>query len=73
MKSMYKLVAVPFLLSDGEWKGHLETVTFVAASEAKSHQWWAMNLGTFETDFSRVVSPELARHIVNRLRPGGDC
>jgi hypothetical protein len=66
----YKLVAVPFLLSEGEFKGHLETVTFVAASEAKSHQWWAVNVGTFESDFSEVVSPELAKHIVNRLRQG---
>ncbi len=66
----YKLVAVPFLLSEGEFKGYLETVTFVAASEAESHKWWAVNVGTFERDFSQVVSPELARHLVNQLRAG---
>ena len=27
-------------------------------------------MGTFESNFSRVVSPELAKHIVNRLRKG---
>jgi hypothetical protein len=27
----YKLVAVPFLLLEGEFKGHLDTVTFIAA------------------------------------------
>jgi len=36
----YKLVAVPFLLAEGEFKGHLETVTFIAASEAETHKWW---------------------------------
>ena len=66
----YKLVAVPFLLPEGEFKGHLETVTFVAASEAESHKWWAVNVGTFERDFSQVVSRELARHLVNQLRAG---
>jgi hypothetical protein len=64
----YKLVAVPFLLTEGEFKGHLETVTFVAASEYATHKWWAVNVGTFEKDFTQVVSPELARHLVNRLR-----
>jgi hypothetical protein len=39
---MYKLLAITFLFSEGEFKGHLETVTFVAASEAKSHQWPSM-------------------------------
>lgn len=29
-----------------------------------------MNVGTFESDFSKIVSPELARHVVGRLRAG---
>jgi hypothetical protein len=66
----YKLVAVPFLLQEGEFKGHLETVTFVAANEEASHKWWAVNVGTFESDFSKIVSPELAWQIVGRLRAG---
>ena len=70
MPGMYKLVAVPHLLAEGEFKGHLETVTFVAATESESHKWWSVNVGTFERDFSQVVSPELATHFVNRLRAG---
>jgi hypothetical protein len=66
----YKLVAVPFLLLEGAFRGHLETVTFIAASEQETHKWWSVNVGTFESDFSKVVSPELARHIVGRLRAG---
>jgi hypothetical protein len=70
MAEMYKLVAVPFLLLEGDFKGHLETVTFVAETEEKSHKWWAVNVGTFEKDFAQVVSPELATHIVSKLRAG---
>jgi hypothetical protein len=53
MAGMYKLVAVPFLLKEGEFKGHLETVTFVAASEKESHKWWSVNVGTFSVTFLR--------------------
>jgi len=68
----YKLVAAPHLLPAGDFKGHLETVTFIAASDSdpKTHKWWAVNTGTFEKDFARIVSPELAQNIVFRLRRG---
>lgn len=66
----FKLVAVPFLLREGEFKGHLETVTFTAASEQETHKWPSVNVGTYENDFSKIVSPELAHHIVDRLRGG---
>jgi hypothetical protein len=70
MPPMYKLVAIPSLLIEGEFKGHLETVTFVATSESESHKWWSVNAGTYETDFAKIVSPELSRDIVSRLRGG---
>jgi hypothetical protein len=70
MTAVYKLVAVPFLRQEGEFKGHLETVTFIAASKAETHKWWSVNVGTFEKDFSRVVSPELAKHLANKRRAG---
>jgi len=66
----YKLVAVPFLLWEGEFEGHLETVTFIAVNEERNHKWWEVNVGTFESDFRKVVSPELARHVVEKLRAG---
>jgi len=40
MTTTYKLVAMPSLLRDGEFKGRLETVTFVAANEERTHKWW---------------------------------
>ena len=68
---MYKLVAVPFLLAEGEFKGHLETVTFIAASESgETHRWWSVNDGKLESDFQTIVSPELAKDTVERLRAG---
>jgi hypothetical protein len=33
MPTVYKLVAAPHLLPAGDFKSHLETVTFIAASE----------------------------------------
>lgn len=38
MSTTYELVAVPSLLSEGEFKGHLEIVTFVAANEERTHK-----------------------------------
>jgi len=70
MGSEYKLIAVPNILREGDFKGHLETVTFVAASEHSTHKWWTVNVGTYETDFQKIVSPEFAKHVVERLRAG---
>ena len=67
---MYKLIAAPHLLPAGDFKGHLETVTFIAANDQETHRWWSVNVGTFEKDFTRIVSPELAENIVRRLRNG---
>ena len=61
MPPIYKLVAAPHLLPVGDFKGHLETVTFIAANENETHKWWAVNVGTFEKDFTKIVSPELAQ------------
>ena len=70
MPPIFKLVAIPSLLIEGDFRGHLETVTFVATSDGESREWWSVNAGTYETDFAKIVSPELARDIVSRLREG---
>jgi hypothetical protein len=70
MARTYKLKAEPSLLVEGPFKGHLETVTFLATADGEEHKWWAVNVGTFEQDFSKIVSPELAKHIVMELRAG---
>jgi hypothetical protein len=70
MQTTYKLVAEPFLSAEGEFRGRLETVTFIATSDSHSYKWWSVNVGTYVKDFQRIVSPELAKHIVERLRKG---
>ena len=70
MPTVYKLVAAPHLLPGGAFKGHVETVTFIAANETETHKWWAVNVGTFEKDLTKIVSQELAQNIMSRLRQG---
>jgi hypothetical protein len=70
MIANYKLIAVPFLRREGDYKGHLETVTFIAASEQETHKWWSINVGTYENDFRKIVSPELAKYVVEKLCAG---
>ncbi len=70
MTKLYKLIAAPHLLLTGDFKGSLETVTFTAAHESESYRGWAVNVGTLEKDFTRIVSPELAENIVSRLKQG---
>ena len=61
MTTVYKIVVASHLLPAGEFKGHLKTDTFVAANETDSYKWWAVNVGTFEKDFTRIVSLSLRR------------
>lgn len=70
MAAHYKLIAVPFLKSEVEGKRTLEAVTFIAASESATHRWTSANAGTFEQDFQRIVSPELAKHADETLKAG---
>lgn len=70
MPPMYKLTAIPSLLLEGDFKGHLETVTFVATSEIDTRKWWSVNSGSYERDFAKIVSQELSSDIVSRLREG---
>jgi transcriptional accessory protein Tex/SPT6 len=53
-----------------DFKGHLETVSFIAANENEIHKWWTVNVETFEKDFTKIISPELAQNIMTRLRQG---
>ena len=72
MPTVYKLGATPRLLPARDFKAHLETVTFIAASETESHKWWAVNVETFEKDFTKIVSPELAEEHCEPASPRRD-
>jgi hypothetical protein len=66
----YTLIAEPGLLLEGQFKGHLETVAFVAVNGDDMHKCWSVNVGSFEKDFSTIVLPLAAKEIVKRLRAG---
>lgn len=70
MPASYKLKAEPFLLIEGPFKGHLETITFIASSDSHSFKWWSVNTGTLVKDFQKIISLELDKHIVEQLRVG---
>jgi hypothetical protein len=70
MQKIYKLKAEPCLIIEGPLKGHLQTVTFIACSDSHSFRWWSVNTATLVKDFQKIVSPELAIHIVEQLRAG---
>ena len=48
----FTLTAVPLLLAEGEYKGHLEYVSFIASEGGYSKKWSATNGGTFAEDFA---------------------
>jgi hypothetical protein len=51
MTEPFTLTAIPGLIAEGEDKGHLEFVTFVAENRIVTAKWTAVNVGTFIEDF----------------------
>jgi hypothetical protein len=70
MKETYNLAAIPFLFSDGEFKGHLKGVTFIATSTTDTKQWFTINCGQFETAFCKLIPSTLAKEIIAVLIRG---
>jgi hypothetical protein len=66
----FTLTAIPHLLPEGEHKGHLEYVQFVAMEGSVKHKWSSVNVGTYAEDFAKIVPTDLARLILSRLRNG---
>ena len=67
MAGTFALTAIPRLLRDGDHKGHLEYVTFIATDGTYTKKWSATNTGTFAADFARIVPPGNAQSILERL------
>jgi hypothetical protein len=66
----FTLTAIPGIIGEGEDKGHLEFVTFVAQNSIMFAKWTAVNVGTFVDDFGRIIPPDEAADVVSRLRDG---
>jgi hypothetical protein len=66
----YQLSAKPYITAEGEFKGKLEGVMFIATSSIRTQQWFAINCGQLEKDFGALVSHEVATEIVAALDRG---
>jgi hypothetical protein len=70
MADTFALTAIPWLLPEGEHKGHLEYVTFIATDSSETQKWSVTNTGTLAQDFALVVDAATAHSIVQRLCNG---
>ena len=68
----YQLSAKPYRNKEGEFKGKLEGVMFIATSSSSTQQWFAINCGQLEKDFGALVSHDLATEIVAALTRGDE-
>jgi len=64
------LSAKPSLITDGQFKGELRSVAFIARSLTKTMQWFVINCGQFEKAFSKLIPGRLATATVDALRRG---
>jgi len=65
-----KLSAKPSLIPDGQFKGELRSVAFLARSPTRTIQWCVINCGQLERAFSKLVPCWLAIETVDTLRRG---
>lgn len=66
----FKLSAKPSLIPDGQFKGELRSVAFLATSLTKTLHWFVINCGQFEKAFSKLIPRWLATEKVDALRRG---
>jgi hypothetical protein len=70
MDGTYKLTASPMLLVEGEFKGHLEYVTFVAEVGGVIKKIFIQNRANLVDQFNKLVERREAEAIVATLRTG---
>jgi hypothetical protein len=66
----YKLTAIPVILSEGAFKGHLEYVMFRAAAGGATKKMFMQNRANLVERFKRLVDWAEAEIIVAKLRAG---
>jgi hypothetical protein len=70
MSTIFTLTAIPQLLPEGDNKGRLECIQFIASDHRSTHKWSSTNVGTYAHDFEKIVSPDESCVILYRLRNG---
>jgi len=69
MPALFTVTVAPKFLVEGEHKGHLESLHFVATDGISLHRWWRVNTGTLDEDF-RAIFGDGGPGILARLRSG---
>jgi hypothetical protein len=66
----YQLLATPCLITEGQYKGQLKGILFVAQSQARKMQWFAVNCGQFETAFRELIPDAQVHQLIEDLMRG---
>jgi hypothetical protein len=72
MAAMYKLQAIPSLITEGKYRGELRGVTFVATSVIDTQSWFTINCGQLESAFEAITTQSMAEEMVEQLYHGDD-
>jgi hypothetical protein len=62
----------PHLLREGEFKGHLEYVEFIATSDDHTMGWHETNYGHLAESFRRIIPAAIADNLISILRMGNE-
>ena len=69
MSGPFTVTVAPRFLAEGEHKGHLESLHFLATDGISLHRWWSVNTGTLHENF-RSIFGEWGARILDRPRKG---
>jgi hypothetical protein len=72
MAALYKLHAIPSLISEGKYSGELRGVTFVATSTSDTLSWYTINCGHLQSAFEAITTRSLAEEMMEQLYHGED-
>ena len=72
MSDTYRVTVRPHLLREGEFKGHLEYVEFIARSGDLVLGWHETNYGQLPESFRRLVPDPIADNLISILRMGDE-
>lgn len=66
----YRITVTPHFLSEGEHKGHMEHVEFIATSPDNTMGCHETNYGQLAESFRRLVPAAIADNLISILRTG---
>ena len=70
MNAEYELLATPYVITEGRYKGQLKGILFLAVSPTDKMQWFSVNCGQFEVAFRGLLSHSKLAAVVESLMRG---